>query len=364
MTRLAILAAGGTGGHLLPATALAETLRERGWLPHFVTDRRALPHFRADVELPLTILPAAGLADRSVWERAKAIPVLGLGALQALLLQRRKRPAVVIGFGGYASLPAGVAAWLGRVPLIVHEANAVLGRANRFLASRANALAATFPNPAGLPAGVRASRVGLPIRAEFEDLASVAYVPPSADSAIRIVVTGGSQGARALGIMVPEALAGLPGSVRQRLEVLQQARPEMMDDVEDTYRVAGIRATVVPFIDELATALRDAHLIVCRAGAATVAENSVAGRPAVYIPLPTSIDGHQDANAGAATAVEAAWVVAEKRGPKALGELVGTLLTAPERLAAAADNARRVVPAGAAGRLADLIEDATQGSAL
>ncbi len=363
MSRVALLAAGGTGGHLFPATALAEVLRERGWLAHLVTDRRGARHVDPTDDLPCTVLPAAGIAGRGLWLRVAALPILGVGAVRAVSLMRRRRPAVVVGFGGYASVPAGLAARVRQVPLILHEANAVLGRANRLLASKAHLLATTFRSVARIPAELRPHQVGLPVRAEFEELATTDYEPPGPGDAVRLVVTGGSQGARALGIIVPAALAATDAATRRRLEVLQQARREMVDAVRAAYRDAGIRATVVPFIDDMAGALRRAHLVVGRAGAATVTENSVAGRPAIYIPLPSSIDGHQAANARAAVAAGAAWVVEEAAGAEATAQLMARLLVAPGCLAGAAANARSVVPAGAARRLADLVEGAAEGGA-
>ena len=362
MSRVAVLAAGGTGGHLFPATALAEVLLERGWLAHVVTDRRGAHHIRSTEDVPCTVLPAAGIAGRGLWPQVVAMPILGLGAIRAVSLFRRRRPAVVVGFGGYASVPAGLAARVRKVPLILHEANAVLGRANRLLASTAHTLATTFSSVARIPRELQPRQVGLPVRPEFERLGAIDYEPPAPGSPVRLVVTGGSQGARAMGVVVPAALAAADAATRGRFRVLQQARQEMVDAVSAAYRDAGIQATVVPFIDDMAGALRQAHLVVGRAGAATVTENSVAGRPAIYIPLPSSIDGHQEANARAATATGAAWIVDEAGGAPALASLVTRLLAEPARLAGAADSTRCVVPSGAAGRLADLIEGALPGA--
>lgn len=357
-----MLAAGGTGGHLFPAIALAAALSERGWRTHLVTDRRGAQHVRTESRLSCSVLPAAGVAGRGLWASATALPVLGLGVIGAIRLLHRRRPAVVVGFGGYASVPAGIAARIRRVPLVLHEANAVLGRANRMLASRAHTLATTFRRVANVPDRVRAKQVGLPVREGFERLLPAGYQPPSESGPIRIVVTGGSQGARALGTIVPAALAAISAETRSRLDVLQQARQEMHEEVRAAYRAAGIRASVLSFIEDMAGALSSAHLVIGRAGAATVTENSVAGRPAIYIPLPSSIDGHQQANAAAAVAVEAAWVMPESDGAEGLADLVSQLLGSRERLAAAALRAPQVVPADAAAKLADLVECAVRGS--
>ncbi len=356
-----MLAAGGTGGHLFPAIALAKALSERGWRTHLVTDRRGAQHVRPESRLPCSVIPAAGVAGRGLWASAIALPVLGMGVLDAIRLLHRRRPAVVVGFGGYASVPTGLAARIRRIPLVLHEANAVLGRANRLLASRAHTLATTFRRVANVPDRVRSKQVGLPVREVFERLSPADYCPPSESGPVRLVVTGGSQGARALGTIVPAALAAIGEETRSRLDVLQQARQEMLEEVRAAYRAAGIRASVVSFIEDMAGALSGAHLVIGRAGAATVTENSVAGRPAIYIPLPSSIDGHQQANAAATVAVEAAWVVPELEGAKGLTDLVSQLLESPERLAAAASKTPQVVPADAAARLADLVECVAQG---
>ncbi len=358
MTRTVILAAGGTAGHLFPALALAEVLRERGWQIRLLTDHRGAGHVPDAAGVPCTVVPAAGIAGRNPWSRVQALSLLGLGAVRAVAVFRRCRPAVVVGFGGYASVPSGLAARVRRIPLILHEANAVLGRANRMLAARAHTLATTFRSVAGAPARPPVRQVGLPVRRAFEDLAGVPYDPPGPEGPVRLVVTGGSQGSRALGGIVPAALAGAAGALRQRVEVVQQARPEAVAAAAAAYRSAGIRSTVVPFIKDMAGALRSAHLVVGRAGAATVAESAVAGRPAVYVPLPSAIDGHQAANAAAAAASGAAWVVDEAAGAAAMRALLERLLAAPEALAAAAAAARAVVPAGAAGKLAELVESA------
>lgn len=356
MSPVAVLAAGGTGGHLFPAAALAEALAGRGWRPHLVTDRRGAAVAARGGAWRLSALPAAGLAGRGAAGRALALPLLAAGLARSLLLLRREAPAAVVGFGSYASVPPGLAAGLLRIPLLVHEANAVLGRANRLLARRARVLATAFRAVRGAPPACPRAHVGMPVRAGIEALGARAYRPPAAKGPARLLVTGGSQGARAVGRIVPAALARLDGALRARLDVLQQARPEDVDAVRAAYRDAGIRARVVPFVDDMAGALGRAHLALGRAGAATVAENAAAGRPAVYLPLPGAIDGHQDANAAAARRAGAGWVVREgPRAPGRLAALVGGLLAAPERLAGAARRAGALNPPGASGRLADLV---------
>ncbi len=361
MSRRVVVAAGGTGGHLFPAAALAEVLRDRGWTARLLTDRRGAARRPPSAGVPCTVLPAAGMVGRSLGSRILAVPVLAAGAIRAVLEFRRDRPAVVVGFGGYASVPAGLAARVRRIPLVLHEANAVLGRANRMLAPHAQALATAFGSVAGVPPGRQPHQVGLPVRAAFERLAAVPYRPPRADGPVRLVVTGGSQGSRALDTIVPAALVAACAPLRRRFDVVQQVRRERAVAVEAAYRAAGIRSSVVPFVEDLADALHAAHLVIGRAGAATVAETAVAGRPAVYLPLPSAADGHQAANARAAAAAGAAWTVDESAGAPAVGALLAQVLAAPARLAAAAAAARRLMPDGAAGRLADLVEDASRG---
>ncbi len=340
---------------MFPALALAGALSERGWTPHLVTDRRGMRVALDAGGYEVHVLPSAGIAGKSLVARAAAVPVLIAGTVFAFAALRRLSPAVMVGFGSYASLPAAFAARALRTPVLVHEANAVLGRANRLLARKARFLATAFRKVSRTPPECVAVHVGMPVRAGIEALGGKEYGPPQTDAPVRLVITGGSQGSRAVGRIIPAALKRLSPSMRSRLCVTQQVRPEEVDLVRKTYGEAEIQADVVPFIEDMAVALEGAHIAIGRAGAATVAECAVAGRPAIYVPLPDSIDNHQEANALAAEGAGAGWMVSEdENAPERLAVLLSGLLGMPDLLGAAAHKGNNLNPPGAADRLAEL----------
>jgi UDP-N-acetylglucosamine--N-acetylmuramyl-(pentapeptide) pyrophosphoryl-undecaprenol N-acetylglucosamine transferase len=266
-----------------------------------------------------------------------------------------------MGFGGYPVFAAGIAAWLSRVPLILHEQNAVLGRANRVLAPLARQLALSFQDTARLSprAAARAVVTGNPIRAAFRTLADVPYPAVSADGDIRVLVLGGSLGARVFGTLLPEALALLPEDLRQRLVLVQQCRAEDLPAVERRYQELGLRFTIAPFLEDVPAQLAAAHLVIARSGASTIAELEAAGRPALLVPYPHAMDDHQTANARQLAARGAAWVMAEG-GLTATGLAEGLreLLTTPVTLTAAAAAAKNAASADPAQRLAGLADQA------
>lgn len=295
-----VLAAGGTGGHLFPAIALAGELVGRGRQVHLVTDSRteALAG-----ELPGVVIHSvrAGRIGGGPVRTASALAGLAAGAVQARGLLRRLAPAAVVGFGGYPSLPPMLAAVSLGLPTLIHEQNAVMGRANRLLAPRVRRIATGFPETAGLPraARARASHTGNPVRAAILALAAAVYPAPGPEGPIELLVLGGSQGAHILAEIVPSALAMLPEGLRARLRVSQQARPEDLDAVVAAYAESGIPAEIASFFADVPERLAGAHLAVCRAGASTVSELAAIGRPAVLIPYPHAADDHQTANARA-----------------------------------------------------------------
>ncbi|MBV9635619.1 MAG: undecaprenyldiphospho-muramoylpentapeptide beta-N-acetylglucosaminyltransferase [Methylobacteriaceae bacterium] len=352
-----LLAAGGTGGHLFPAEALARALAGRGQAVELATDRRALDYGTAFPAEAVHALQAATPFSGSVAAKAAALAKLGLGTLAARSLIRRLAPLCVVGFGGYPSVPPVLAAVLARVPTVIHEQNAVMGRANRFLAPRVTAIATGFPKIGGIADRLRAkaTHTGNPVRPAVIEAAGVSY-PGFDDGRLRVLVTGGSQGARIMSDIVPAAVATMAPLVRQRLAIVQQARPEDVERVRGAYTSLGVAAEVAPFFKDLPARVAAAHLVVARAGASTVAELAVIGRPAILVPLPGSLDQDQAANAAWLGERQAALVLAQRDfTPQALAaELVGGLADA-SRLRQAAAAARSVGIADAAERLADRV---------
>lgn len=353
------IAAGGTGGHLFPAEALAAELLARGERIALFTDARsaafASPAFTTAERF---VLEGAGIAGRNALKAAQGALALGRGTLRARGLLRRIGARAVVGFGGYPAIPPALAALtLGRARpvLVLHEQNAVLGRANRLLAPRADALALTYTETGKVPEGAKPCVVGNPVRPALAALTGAPYEAPT-EGAIRLLVIGGSLGARVFGGAVPAAIAALPAALRQRLIVTQQCRAEDLERVRAAYAGTGIPVELSPFFTDIPRRLATAHLVVARAGASTLAELACAGRPSVLVPLPSAIDDHQAANARALAAAGAARVLpqAEMTG-ETLSSILATSLLAPERLAEAARAAASLARPQAARDLADLV---------
>jgi UDP-N-acetylglucosamine--N-acetylmuramyl-(pentapeptide) pyrophosphoryl-undecaprenol N-acetylglucosamine transferase len=354
-----VLAAGGTGGHLFPAEALAERLVAAGAAVYFATDRRA-DAFAVAVPGVEIVQVWAGRIGGGPIQSACGLAETALGIVQARRLLRRLKPDAVVGFGGYPSIPTMLAATQLGCPTLLHEQNAVLGRANRLLTRRVDRIATGFAEIAELRPAEQARAVftGNPVRPAVRAVADIAYRPPAPGAAIELVVLGGSQGARVFADIVPPALAALPAELRGALRVSQQARPEDCERVSAALREAGIAAEVASFFTDVAPRLARAQLALCRAGASTIAELAVAGRPAILVPYPFATDDHQLANARAVAAAGAGWVVpqAELSAPF-LAQLLAARLADPEGLAAAAASARRFARADAAERLAAAVLD-------
>lgn len=356
------IAAGGTGGHLFPAEALAAELLARGERIALFTDARSAafdsPAFTAAERF---VLEGSGIAGRNILKAAKGALALARGTLRARGLLHRIEARAVVGFGGYPAIPPAIAALTFGFPtmpppvLVLHEQNAVLGRANRLLATRADALALTYAETGKVPEGAKPCVVGNPVRPALAALAGAPYEAPH-EGAIRLLVIGGSLGARVFGDAVPAAIAALPAALRQRLIVTQQCRAEDLERVRAAYAGTGIPVELSPFFTDIPRRLATAHLVVARAGASTLAELACAGRPSVLVPLPSAIDDHQAANARALAAAGAARVLpqAEMTG-ETLSSILATWLLAPERLAEAARAAASLARPQAARDLADLV---------
>lgn len=355
-----VIAAGGTGGHFFPAEALAAELLERGERVVLLTDARsgglASPVFARTEK---HVVAGAGLAGRGVSRAAKGALALARGVVQARGILRGLKPGAVVAFGGYPSVPPVLAAamLLGAKPLVVlHEQNAVLGRANRFLSRFADLLALNFADTQRLPENVKTIVVGNPVRPAITALYGQGYVAP--EQRIELLVVGGSLGAKIFSSLVPAALALLPASLRARLHVTQQCRADDAEAARLVLEEAGIEAELSPFFTDVAALLQRAHLIIARAGASTVAEIAVAGRPAIFIPLPGAIDDHQRANADALAAHGGALRL-DQAGltPEILAKEIEIFLMNPESLTKAAAASALLGEPRAAARLADLVQE-------
>lgn len=363
MSSVFVLAAGGTGGHLFPAEAVARLLVAEGDAVHLLTDRRA-DAFAASVPGVTIDRVRAGQLGGGPLHAAYGLAELALGMVQARRLLRRLTPAAVVGFGGYPSVPTMLAAAQLGLPTLIHEQNVVLGRANRLLAPRSRRIATGFAATQALrdPDRARAVHTGNPVRPAIHAVGAVPYAAPEAGGPIEVLVVGGSQGARVFGEIVPPALMLLPAKLRHRVHVSQQARPEDKDAVIAQYRDAAIAADIESFFGDMPERLQCAHLVICRAGASTIAELGVAGRPAILVPYPHAMDDHQTANAAEFAKAGGGWVMPQSEfTPEMLAERLTALLTDPAALVAAAAAARRFARDDAAEHLAALLRGLASG---
>jgi len=358
--RCVLIAAGGTGGHLFPAQSLAEALRARAIPVELATDSRALKYGGGFPARAIHAFPSATPTDAGLSAKARAAVMLAWGTLLARIRIGRIAPLAMVGFGGYPTVPPLLAATNLNVPSLLHEQNAVMGRANRFLARRVNFIATGFPDLGGLDANLRAKTryVGNPVRPSVIEAAKIPY-PGRPDGRLRVLVTGGSQGARVMADIVPAALALLAPSERDRLRVTQQARGE------DKARVAAVCAAMTfpieieEFFSDLPARIAASHLVIGRSGASTVSELAVIGRPSILVPFPFALDNDQAANAATLLAAGAAQVVAQKDfTPEALAALLREALDNEPALARRAAAAKAAGVADAAERLADLVMQA------
>ncbi len=355
---LILLAAGGTGGHLFPAESLGVELIKRGFRVRLVTDARALRYSGLFSKDRIDVVPSETVRGRSPIALARTALMLGAGTLVAFNLMRRHKPAAVVGFGGYPTVPPLLAARLAGVPGIIHDANAVLGRANRLLSSYVKAIATSLPgvldrDPALAP---KTTTVGTPMRPAILEAAAVGYTAPAASGPFRLLVVGGSQGARVMSDIVPGAIERLEPALWGRLVLTQQVRPEDMARVRAVYDRLKIQAELAPFFTDLPARLAANHLVISRSGAGTVAELAAIGRPAILVPLPGAIDQDQFANAGVLSQAGGAMrIVQTEFTPDRLASEISALAAEPARLAAMAQAARAAGRLDAAERLADLV---------
>jgi UDP-N-acetylglucosamine--N-acetylmuramyl-(pentapeptide) pyrophosphoryl-undecaprenol N-acetylglucosamine transferase len=351
-----VIAAGGTGGHMFPAQALAEEMLARGWTISLSTDPRGaryaqgFPDAVSIAQVASATFARGGLLAKSI------VPFrIAGGIIAALYKFLVERPTVVAGFGGYPSIPALAAAWALRIPRMIHEQNGVLGRVNQVFARRVN-LVACGTWPTKLPDGITATHTGNPVRAAVRAKAAADYSTPN-DGPISILVIGGSQGARILSEIVPDAIAQLPSPVRARMNISHQARPEDDARVKATYAKAKIAADVQSFFDDIPDRIANAHLIISRAGASSVADITVIGRPSILIPFSAATADHQTANARNLSDAGASTLIAESAlDPGSLSEQILAILTTPGAAKQMRENALAQGIPDATERLAALIE--------
>jgi UDP-N-acetylglucosamine--N-acetylmuramyl-(pentapeptide) pyrophosphoryl-undecaprenol N-acetylglucosamine transferase len=352
-----VLATGGTGGHLFPAQALAAELTKRGRKIVVMTDTRGTQYPTYFPGASIEIVPAAAFSDRSLLGLLKAPFEIIAGVLVSLAKLSRIKPAAVIGFGGYPSVPVMIAACVSRRPTAILAPDAVLGRANRLVADYVRVIAAGLPLKRFLPKEMaKVVYTGNPVRPEVVAYDGARYEAPS-DGPIHLLVFGGSQGARALSEIVPAAIALLPPAIKARLDIVQQCRPEDIDAVRALYNKEGVKAELAPFFKDLPARMAWAHLVIGRAGAGTVAELMVIGRPAILIPLPHALDDNQTPNADALAEAGGGWRVAQKDlSPEKLATLLQSAFAAPDDLAKRAAAAHSLAKPDAAQRLADVVD--------
>ena len=353
---LVLLAAGGTGGHLFPAQALADALQKHGAVVELATDTRAA-HFKFPARA-VHLIPSATLRGRNPIALAHTAALLTLGTVKAWSMLGRVRPAVVVGFGGYPTVPPLMAATLRGIPTVLHEQNGVMGRANRLLAVRVTAIATGFRTLARLDPRLQGkiTFTGNPVRREVIAAAATPYAAPEPGEKVRLLVFGGSQGARVMAEIVPPAIERLAADLRARLAVVQQARGEDLDAVRGTYARLGVAAETAPFFADLPVRMAAAHLVISRSGASTVAELAAIGRPAILVPLPHALDQDQYINAGVLESAGGA-IRIEQRDftPDRLAAEIMALVVNLTRLSGMAQAAKSTGTVDAADRLADLV---------
>ena len=360
---LLVIAAGGTGGHMFPAQSLAEVMLARGWRVKLSTDARGARYTGAfPKEVVIEEVPSATFARGGLMAKAMVPVKIAGGVLAALKKFRRDRPAAVVGFGGYPAIPAVTAAWLMKLPRMIHEQNGVLGRVNQIFAKKVDTVACgTWPTD--LPEGVEGIYTGNPVRAAILEKHAAPYIPPG-DYPMEILVMGGSQGARVLSDEVPAALATLPEQMIVNIRVSHQARPEDMERVTAFYTEQGIAAEVQPFFSDVPKRMSEAQLVITRSGASSVADITIIGRPAILVPFAAAAGDHQTANARGLVEANAAIMIPESQLTfDSLRQQVELILSQPEAATQMAIAALSVGKPQAAEELAGLVEELASAAA-
>ncbi len=370
MSKPIILAAGGTGGHISPAEALAEELTARGEEVVFITDKRFADYNDDSYtgvlgSLPIYYVSAASLGGGPVRKLRNGLGII-VGIFQARRLLLQLRPKAVVGFGGYPSFPTVMAASQLKMNTVIHEQNSVLGRANRMLCERVRRIATSYQTTKRLPNSChgKTTHTGNPVRAAFKALHQVPYAEPAENGTLRLLVFGGSQGATVFSETVPEAIKRLSEEQRARLRIDQQCRKADIEQVKTAYAEMGVSADLQPFFGDIPARMAAAHLVICRSGASSVAELSCAGRPAIMVPYPSATDDHQYYNAEAIEDHGGGWVMLQEGfGADALTKRLEDFLGTPARLTKAAARMHELGRPDSAKALADLVCDLADGKA-
>ncbi len=357
---LVVVTTGGSGGHIFPAESIAAALQKKGFRVVFVTDKRG-SEFRSLADVQTYRLAAESVAGRSIFHKGMAFVKLMWGAMQALMLLWRLKPALVVGVGGYASFPTVIAAQVCRIPTVLHEQNAVLGRANRILANGAQLIATSFEPTALIPYGIEQIRVGMPARPQILAMEHASY--PTDSDEMRVLIFGGSQGAAFFSRKFPEVLLKLPVELQKKIAITQQARPEDKDALIALYADKPFkRVTIQSFFDNMPDLLKESHLVIARGGASTITELEVIGRPAIIVPLPSAADNHQMENARQFCDDGAGWLVNEKTFDVAQTvDRLTELLQSPDVLKEAAQRAYERAKPQAAADVAKQVADIING---
>jgi UDP-N-acetylglucosamine--N-acetylmuramyl-(pentapeptide) pyrophosphoryl-undecaprenol N-acetylglucosamine transferase len=355
---LIVLAAGGTGGHVFPAEALAVELGSRGYRLALVTDRRGGNLKGRLAELETYRIRAGGIAGKSFFARIISAIEIIIGTFQAWSLLRRLKPSVVVGFGGYASVPTMLAAAYSGIRAAIHEQNAVLGRANRLLASRVEKIATSFEKVSAIPEASQANVIvtGMPVRPAVALVRDQDYPKLTSEESINLAIFGGSQGAHIFSTVVPGALKLMSDTLKRRIKITQQSRPEDIDQARAAYQALGVEAEILSFFDDVPDRIAKAHLVICRSGASTIAELTTIGRPAILVPYIYAVDDHQTRNAHAVDEVGGGWLIPEDAfTDEVLADRLESLLALPQMLENAGTAAKAAGKPDAASRLADMV---------
>ncbi|HEV2652398.1 MAG TPA: undecaprenyldiphospho-muramoylpentapeptide beta-N-acetylglucosaminyltransferase [Rhizomicrobium sp.] len=353
-----VLSAGGSGGHLFPAQALAGELQKRGKKIVVMTDARFKNYETAFPGAVIETVPSAAFSDRSALRLMSAPFEIAGGLVMSLIKLARIKPAAVVGFGGYPSVPVMVAAILSRTPTAILAPDALLGRANRLVMNHVRLIAANLPLVRFLPRDMsKVVYTGNTLRPEVVALAGAPYDAPVDGGTLKLLVFGGSQGARYFSETVPAAIAMLAPEQRARLSIVQQCRPEDLEAAKSSYAASGVKAELAPFFGDLPRRMADAQLVICRSGAGTVSELAVIGRPAIMVPLPHALDDNQTPNADALANAGGGWRVRQAElTPARLAEMLTAILQSPAALSERAANARAIALSDGTTRFADAVE--------
>ncbi|HEY2885704.1 MAG TPA: undecaprenyldiphospho-muramoylpentapeptide beta-N-acetylglucosaminyltransferase [Rhizomicrobium sp.] len=353
-----VLSAGGTAGHLYPAQALAGELMRRGEKIVVMTDARFKNYQTAFPGASIETVPSAAFSDRTFVRLLAAPFEIAGGIVMSLIKLARIRPAAVVGFGGYPSVPVMLAAIATRIPTAILTPDALLGRANRLVMNKVNLIAANLPLVRYVPKDMsRVVYTGNPMRPEVVALADAPYDMPTAGGSLRLLVFGGSQGAHIFSDVVPTAIALLPADMRSRLDLVQQCRAEDIAAVEAAYCASGVKAELATFFGDLPTRMASAHLVVARSGAGTVSELALIGRPAILVPLPYALDDNQTPNADALANAGGGWRIRQSElTPQKLATMLADAFSSPNSLARRAQAARSIAKADGTARVADAVQ--------